>query len=278
MKPILKINGKIMEEKLKRGWTTDRFANKFQVTEEEFLEALQKIFSPKAYAGMINRLRKNEKRFGKDTVAAPEKKSEEAPTLETPSTSLDDSDESNELELLKIKKKNLEESLHDMELKHKSLVEERLSIRKSISKFEDKLSKLKSQIAEYRTELESLFLQHNDKYQMMQAVNSEISETKEAIANLNKEIETMSRITVYVYTSGEFEFDSSVNVNISDWKTFYDKLIINDKLECLTIKEIKTLAKCFTYIDYFEKQNITYEIIFENEILENCFKSISNIN
>ena len=271
----IKINGKIMEEKLKRGWTASRFAERFQVSEEEFLETLQKNFSKKAYSGMINRLRKNEKRFNKDAVVPGEDESRDSIAIEVPSTSSDDSNEDNPLKLLKMQKENLVNFLNEKELKHKDLVEERLSIRKSISKYENKLLKLKSQISEYRTEVEALLIQHEDVYIQMKSVNSEISETKKAIDNLDKEIEAMSKITLYVYKSGEFEFDSSVKIDISGWKTFYDTLITNDKLECLTVKEIKTLAKCFAYVDFFKSQNISYEIIFENEVVENCFRNIN---
>ena len=44
------LTGKIMEEKLKIGWTTTDFAQFFDVTEEEFLNRLNKAFTEKACA------------------------------------------------------------------------------------------------------------------------------------------------------------------------------------------------------------------------------------
>ena len=273
----IKINGKIMEEKLKRGWTTSRFAERFGVTEEEFLEALQKTFSPKAYSGMVSRLKKNEKKAtAKNTVESQEEVS--LPTSDDNSsieTEICDNEFS--LEALQAQKTNFENSLNEKELKHKSLVEERLSIRKSVSSEEKKLLTLKSQISECRLNIESLILQYEDVYQQMQTVNLEISEIKESIDTLDKKIESISKIMIYVYESGEFEIESSFDIEISDWESIYKEIIHNfenDEFECLTVRQIKTLAKCIAYVKLFESQNISYGIIFENEIIESCFNTL----
>ena len=52
------LTGKIMEEKLKIGWTTTDFAQFFDVTEEEFLNRLNKAFTEKACADILRRLKR----------------------------------------------------------------------------------------------------------------------------------------------------------------------------------------------------------------------------
>lgn len=267
---MIKINGKIMEEKLKRGWTLSRFAKRFNVTEEEFTEALKKTFSPKAYSGIVSRLKKNEKKANKEDIVSDESTIEDIVSDLSDNSSLE-----GQLQSLKKTKEDLEKLLNEKELEHKSLVEKRLAIKKSISGYEKKLIKLKNQITEYKSEIESLLSQYEDIYQQMHTANSEISETKKAIGALDEKIEAMSKITVYVYESGEFEIESFMDIEIPDWKSFYDKLIINDELECLTVKQIKILAKSLAYAEFFKIQNISYEIIFENEIVEDCFNKLN---
>lgn len=43
MKPV-RLTGKIMEEKLKIGWTEEDFANHFQIPSESFSELVRKTF------------------------------------------------------------------------------------------------------------------------------------------------------------------------------------------------------------------------------------------
>ena len=56
------LNGKLMEVKMKYGWTATAFAQYFACTEEEFLQSLHKTFDSKAYKDMVARLEKNSKR------------------------------------------------------------------------------------------------------------------------------------------------------------------------------------------------------------------------
>ena len=61
MKTLSGLNGKTMEEKLKRNWTVVEFAQHFETTEGEFLVVLKETFSEKAYKQMISRMKRNGK-------------------------------------------------------------------------------------------------------------------------------------------------------------------------------------------------------------------------
>lgn len=60
MKPV-RLTGKIMEEKLKIGWTEEDFANHFQIPSESFSKLVRKTFSQRACKDYFNRLYKNRK-------------------------------------------------------------------------------------------------------------------------------------------------------------------------------------------------------------------------
>lgn len=61
----IRINGKYMEEKLKRGFGTNDFINHLNISEEEFFHCLKKTFSTKSYNLICKRIRNNEKKASK---------------------------------------------------------------------------------------------------------------------------------------------------------------------------------------------------------------------
>ena len=270
---MVKINGKIMEEKLKRGWTISRFAARFEVSEDEFLQALEKSFSPKAYSDMVSRMKKNEKK-ATYSKREPVKKNESLTSTDSPEVLTEEENSiTSPLDLLKVQLKDLQDVLSKKELEHKNLVEQRYSIRKSVAVFEEELLRLKSRISECKTEIEALLLEHENVFQEMKSVNEEISVTKRSIDAIEAEIKEMEKLTVFVYESGDFEITTPCNIDISDsWDSIYKELRDDENLETLTVKQIKTLSKCIAYAEAFSLHNISYEIIFEDEVVEKFFK------
>jgi len=59
------LNGKLMEDKLKNGWTVYEFAEYFGITPEEFIILLERTFRQKAFSRMRKRLNKNLKNRNK---------------------------------------------------------------------------------------------------------------------------------------------------------------------------------------------------------------------
>ena len=56
------LNAKLMNEKLKRGWTPADFARHLDMSENDFLNSLQKLLCLKTYNGWCSELRTNQKR------------------------------------------------------------------------------------------------------------------------------------------------------------------------------------------------------------------------
>ena len=273
----IKINGKIMEEKLKRGWTVSRFAERFQVSEEEFLEALQKTFTTKAYSEMIKTLRRNEKKVHpRKTEHLTEVVTEKTDVeLTTNFKTLISSDEEvDTTPSLEKQKEELENSLNEQELQHKHLAEGRTNLRKDISKLEDKLIAIKKEISNYRRELESLLLQYEEKHSEMQKLNSKIAETKEKLERVISAIKEKEKTTIFVYQSGDIEFESDSKFEILDWNSTFNRLLSEEIVEDLTVKQIKTLAQCIAYAELFISTSVSYEIIFEDSKVEKCFVNL----
>lgn len=263
---MIKLNGKIMEERLKHGWTTQFFAEHYGTTEQEFLETLEKVFSSKAYKSMLARLKKNEKiahKASKEEIIAEEVVSNiEEPTVDS-------------LESLQFQKEELKNVLNRLELEHKSLTSERVQIRNRISDYKAVLLDMQSKIRQYQTELEDLVAELDEKFASMQNINSSISETKNSLSEVNAKIEALQKLTILIYESGDMEIDSSLEIDQPpEWNHMFEKIVRDELADPLTIKQIRGLAKAISLVQFLSTQKLVYEILFENQIVEEIFYKI----
>ena len=262
---MIKLNGKIMEERLKHGWTTQFFAEHYGTTEQEFLETLEKVFSSKAYKSMLARLKKNEKiahKASKEEIIAEEVVSNiEEPTVDS-------------LESLEFQKEELKNVLNRLELEHKSLTSERVQIRNRISDYKAVLLDMQSKIRQYQTELEDLVAELDEKFASMQNINSSISETKNSLSEVNAKIEALQKLTILIYESGDMEIDSSLEINQPEWNCIFDTIVKEELADSLTVKQIRGLSKAISLVQFLSAQKLVYEILFENQIVEEIFYKI----
>lgn len=262
---MIKLNGKIMEERLKHGWTTQFFAEHYGTTEQEFLETLEKVFSSKAYKSMLARLKKNEKiahKASKEEIIAEEVVSNiEEPTVDS-------------LESLQFQKEELKNVLNRLELEHKSLTSERVQIRNRISDYKAVLLDMQSKIRQYQTELEALISELDEKFALMQNINSSIFETKNSLSEVNAKIEALQKLTILIYESGDMEIDSSLEINQPEWNCIFDTIVKEELADSLTVKQIRGLSKAISLVQFLSAQKLVYEILFENQIVEEIFYKI----
>lgn len=281
---MIKLNGKIMEERLKHGWTTQFFAEHYETTEQEFLETLEKVFSSKAYKGMLARLKKNEK-----ILHAKHQTSQSLPDaslnevnqqLETGTASLEEKTDNTKnsskelLEFLQSKKEELENVLNNLELEHKSITSERAQIRNSISNYKTILLDIQSKIRQYQEELKSLVSELDEKFASMQKINLSISETKVALSEVNEKIDALKKVSIFVYNSGELGIESQMAIEFPEWSHLFDKIVKDELADSLTIKQIKGIAKCLALVQYLKSQNFKYEIAFDDTDTEVYFEKI----
>jgi len=271
----ININGRFMEEKIKYGWTISGLAQHFEVSEEDFTAILYKKFSRKAVNQMLSRLRKNEKKLNSTKETTNVEEIINSPTSASKKTI--ENTTADILDSLMTQKTELENLLNSKELMHKKLAEKRSTLRNSISASEKQLLRLKKEVSACKSSLMELVNEYDEIHEQMQELDSEISETRKEVIRLVGEIDLHSKIIIYIFESGELSFEYPYDIDIissDDWKTSYENLLNNEELENLTVKQIKILAQCLAYIKYFTEKNISYEFIFENDVIEEYFKGL----
>lgn len=279
------LNAKIMEEKLKKGWVTSDFANYFQCTEEEFVEALKNTLSPRASKGYISRLKKNEKH---------PKATEKTQTLEeTAVTQLSDNDNayadittksdvessaSSSLEELRNKKAEIQESINELELAHKKLFSERVEIRNLISGFKKRLIELKEEINQCQTQVLNLSNSLNEKLENMHSLNTRISKEQALLEEINTQIEIMQKVSILVYSSGELEIDAPFAVEFSedDCKVIFTSIIQNELAGSLTVNQIKGISRLMVSLNFFKSMDMKCEIAFESSLAEEFYNTLNS--
>ena len=247
------LNGKFMEEKLKHCWTLKQLANYFQVSEEKFLKMLEDTFSTKAYKGMISRLRKNEKTFQRkhssksnsdtlsteESIPIPTSFEEESPQKDIQLDTQEHSNKDSEtFETLKLQRENLQFSLNELELKHKTLTSERAQIKKEIIRYKTRLTALKEELHECHISVCCLVEKLNEKLDLMKDLNLSISETRQNLSSINTEIESLQKVTIFVYASGDVEFETPLQIEYPSWNNLFDVLIKNDAAGSLTVNQM----------------------------------------
>ena len=274
------ITGKIMEEKLKHGYTTAYLASYFETSEEEFLANLEKTFSARAYRGYMARLKKNDKSQKKSESSHSGKEILETAQIcsvtleekmEEPATLCKIVDSTVKLNDLILEKENLEKTLNEFELQHKALYSQRIQIKHSISCFRDKLEELKQEIVNCKSNLSELLSELDSKLDAMHELNNCISETKSKINEVDIKIDNLKRISILVYNSGDIEFESEKEIVIPDWNELFNNILSDEKSEDYTVKQLRTLSKVIAITQKLDKENTKYDIVFEDSKLEKFF-------
>lgn len=271
-------SAKVMEEKLKRGWTTSDFSNHFQCSESEFIAHMQKTLSPPAFRGMSARLKRNEKHkptpktestntSPKAVKVVPEvQKVEETPVDNIPSAS-------ETLEALEAKKEAIEAILNEMELKHKALCSDRLDIRRVLSEYRERLVKLQQEVHLCQTDITSLVEQLDEKQASMQELNTSIANERAKLAEVNAKIDTIKTIVIYAYSSGDIDIDAPFEIEIPEWKNKLNEFVTCDDAGSLTLNQLRALAKVLALTQFLDGQNWKYDIAFDSNEMESfCFK------
>lgn len=286
------LNAKFMEEKLKRGWTLQDFAIYFECSEENFQEHLEKIFYEHAARDMLVRLKKNKK-------IKKTKKLTKNVSKEGGSTCTEELDISNEttvsdeqcngseseksvsnifeetLEALKLQREDIQSSLNGLELCHKALVSDRTILRKKIDEHKKTLKELNEKVSICKTDLVNLTSELEEKFSIMQELDEGISRKRDDLSEINAKIEKTKSITILVFNSGDIEIVASFSVEIPEANTeTVGKIISNEQADNLTLKQIKAVSKLIVLIQNLEQQDLNYELLFDEIMMEEMFNKI----
>lgn len=274
------LNAKLMEEKLKRGWTVSDFAGYLCTTEEEFLKALKKTFKANPSRRMIARLNLNQKR----------RKNSHLEVTATPSIA--DPSENNaipinetiselpirgDLQELNRQSNEISKKLCSQEIRHSELVSSRKKLYDSLRDYQKLLLELKSKVQEYQSKIGCIISEINGISSDIESINIQISDSRKKLSSLKEQISELSKLNIFVYEDGEIEVENHPEIFIPDecWLNFSLELTQNEFFESLTIKQVKQLAKLIVLKDSLHSQNIQFELTFENALLESCFQKFN---
>ena len=267
MKPV-GLTSKIMEEKLKIGWTEEDFANHFQIPIESFSESVRKTFSQRACKDFFNRLYKNQKVKEKHMKNA--KKRKKIPDTQNKEESIIS------LELLKNEEEKQKELLCQLEGKHQELVSRRMNAMSILKNKKADLLELKKIVAKHQSEIEKIIQEVNDISKQMNKKLEEIHASEENLENIKKSIKKQQVIEIFAYENGSIEAEGVVfEVNSENWKEAFNDMIADEEMGNLTINQIKQLAKLREYTSSLEAEEIKYNITFESEESEKVFQKIA---
>lgn len=279
------LNAKLMNEKLKRGWTPADFAEYLSTTEELFLKSVQETFSRNAAKSMISSLKRNQKRKNSqrnhiepcfEQNVTVDSDTNDTLNIEVPEQNFEAPCSCSDiLEKLTLESEKLSKNLFEKETEHKNLISNRKKQYDSLRCYKERLHNLEQEIQKCKTEILEIAENISSITDEIQEANSEIKTLRKEISEIKKEIEKLSNFSIYVYENGNIEIEGELRFEIPETcNSLVQKLTEHSELECLTIRQIKQLSKLLVLRKALTEQGKTFEFTFESEIIQKYFEQI----
>lgn len=274
-----KIESRFINENLKKGWTIEDFAEKLEMSSEEFTKALHDTFNSRACRTMIASLKTNEKRKAKRSKKSSDIELNDGAILVLDSESEFTTDsplETNpslELQKLEEEKSSLEENIASLENEREELYRKRKSVYSSLNEEKEALLEMLKQIESHEKVITNLSNELDDISKQAEKFNEEIALKNSELLSVMNRIQELSKISIFVYQNGSFELDNTeltVEVSEEDEKALFEAFTKSDAFEELTLKQIKAIAKLKIIT---EKISSNFDITFESEEMEKAFIS-----
>lgn len=272
-----RVNGKLLKNNLKKGWTISDFAAYCNMSVEEFQNCLKKNFSESYLQPIWRDLKKNEKAREKSKKNASKSDCIQVLRDKEPQILTEEQKINSQQEELKEKERKIRGDLCSKEKEYKSLQDLKKEACKKLQEQRDFLDKIYRQIKEKETILVNL-LKESQVIDEAMAKNrvSRLDKEKELQQVLDK-IKSLKKVSINCYSDGRVECEELQNQDL-DWSQKFENLTEDttddaDKLfieirqlaEDLPVKEVKQLAKLLTLFDFLKEQDKKYCILFEEE-------------
>lgn len=261
-----RLTAKLMEEKLNQGWTYGNFATLFNTDKDHFIGMLERTFNKNAYNIYITRLDKHQKKRKNYQKRAKNKKKNFQPTkVEPEKTSIPLNVElENKINELKVQLIN-EESTHQNFISERKQLKIKLVEKKDeINQILNTLESLENEVNQISTELSSI----NDQ---ITKSNLKSSSLTNELNTLEKELESLRKISILVYNTGEFEVENfSEDFPEPELKTF-ETITSCEAAENLTIKQIKAFCPVISLSKKLKETERDFEITFEVPEMETLY-------
>ena len=275
----IRINGKYMEEKLKRGFCTKDFINHLNISEEEFFHCLKKTFSAKSYNLICKRIKNNEKKAGK---LSNKQINETSKTVIPDTVHTVDVEVENcilPLDVLKNQECKLVNEICSMETEHSKLISKRATLKKEFQQQQNQLNDLIKKAESIRKNFETTFSEWEKLGSDMKSLTNLINDKNSSLESIRNEIISLQKISIFVYSNGEIEIENAGEFEFKQETSIYEELfaqlVQNNLLESLTIKTIRQLAKLILIVRKLEDDHFCYELTFEDNTVQEVFSSIN---
>ena len=286
----LNLNARTIIEKTKLGWNLEKISGHFGLDSYSFETALVKKFGEKKSKELLDNIRKNNKKRNgprgkassrKEKSMAKHEIEKEHVQVEEPEVE-DNSKEESEtqtpkptnVEYLEVENQitSLTNEILDIEKNRKDLLAKKLSHQKELAKIRDDINVIRKSLMSKKERMLTLVEEMNTLSEKAAAYFAEAKEKNLEVENLQKRLEQLKKMTIFVLGNGQLQLDSGEIVDFSEEsKEFYYRMISEEIFEDLTVKEIKQLSQLvYLAIDLKEKK-IEYDILFDSSKMETLF-------
>lgn len=279
---------------VKRHASIAEITSKYDISEEELFQAIQKFFSQHAEANRIwNQLQKNstKKAVPKEPSSniATEHNEQEHTTLDlssedepSDSTSLQFEEDANSsvsiLSQLEDEATRMSHELMQLESKHKACTQKLLESRKELSQLNKSLEQMKLVVKKYE---ETIFEILED-VQLTCSERAEINATRrEMSANLSllrAKIFDLKKVTIFVYEDGTIDIENGEvpAVNSEALNQKFGELVLQPQASefSVTLKEINSIAALLLWTEHFESSSIPYEVVFDRDPVKDFYNMV----
>lgn len=265
------LNGKLMEMKLKAGWTSTDFANYLDCSEDEFLEAIKITFNSTPAKKMLNRLEQNKKRFNKGLRSTKGcKRVKEAKYDKKVKEKELSTDEI--IKMLSNKEVKVKQKIVDDKKMKSSIFSRKSKLENELIEEEKTLSDLKLRLENSNKRMTNLASEIKKTDLEIKKIEEKISDGYELIEKIQEEISEYRKITIFVYESGEVEIEGIKEFDVPEnWVEIFQNISCKDFVEDLPIKQVKILANIVAFVLTLD---VKFEVTFELEKLQRVFEKI----
>lgn len=283
MSSLRDLSGKSLEVELKRGLTIEDFARKYECTQEDFLNHLEKNFCEKARKSITRSMTKNAKKRKPTRTTKTKKEAKltlsqihegSKPILQEDKKVNDSTTENSDLQNLKERERLLISEISKKEKIHERSISERMKLFDELRQKKEKMLELKEIIEQNYKEVEKISTQIVKITERIAAENKTMSTNKQTLEEVESCIRKLEKIPVFVYKNGEIEIENADIPETSGWESLFDSLIHNKIVENLSLKQVRQLAKLLVIVECFQAQEQNYELTFESETEQRVFEKL----
>ena len=248
-----KLTAKLMEDKLKQGWTTVDFAQHLGISVDIFLSILDKTFDGKAYTFYSRRLKENDKKRAKNINRARNSSTKkfkqkhnlkltaitEADLVAEPTSNSEVS--ISHLNSLTSEADDIKNMICDLEKQHSELVSKRKDARTRLTNLKNDMIQLRSVLEKKSTEVESIISDLSEISEKISIINTDQVSAKEILSELQLQINELKKFSIKV-SDNSFEMDTEYPIP-DIWKDIRNSWLDDVKFKSFTLSELEQLSK-----------------------------------